>query len=142
MDELEIIKRKLELLDIIHDTPNYLDDEILTTLERGFFFRRSEVEGLYDREILNKYKYRSKRINLTQFEGLELYEVTDVTGYTTLDLVAELKKMYAREDELLDALRIIRDDLNEGMAQGHLPIESTHGVSARKIRNFANDASQ
>lgn len=56
------------------------------------------------------------------------------------DLVAELKKMYAREDELLDALRIIRDDLNEGMAQGHLPIESTHGVSARKIRNFANDA--
>jgi hypothetical protein len=39
-------------------------------------------------------------------------------------------------------LRIIRDDLNEGMAQGHLPIESTHGVSARKIRNFANDASQ
>ena len=57
-------------------------------------------------------------------------------------LFAELKKMYAREDELLDALRIIRDDLNEGMAQGHLPIESTHGVSARKIRNFANDASQ
>ena len=58
------------------------------------------------------------------------------------ELLAELKKMYAREDELLDALRIIRDDLNEGMAQGHLPIESTHGVSARKIRNFANDASQ
>jgi len=58
------------------------------------------------------------------------------------DLIAELKKMYAREDSLLDALRIIRDDLNEGMAQGHLPIESTHGVSARKIRNFANDASQ
>ena len=57
-------------------------------------------------------------------------------------LIAELKKMYAREDELLSALRIIRDDLNEGMAQGHLPIESTHGVSARKIRNFANDASQ
>ena len=57
-------------------------------------------------------------------------------------LVAELKRMYAREDSLLDALRIIRDDLNEGMAQGHLPIESTHGVSARKIRNFANDASQ
>ena len=58
------------------------------------------------------------------------------------DLIAELKRCYAREDELLDALRIIRDDLNEGMAQGHLPIESTHGVSARKIRNFANDASQ
>jgi len=58
------------------------------------------------------------------------------------ELIAELKKMYKREDELLEALRIIRDDLNEGMAQGHLPIESTHGVSVRKIRNFANDASQ
>ena len=57
-------------------------------------------------------------------------------------LIAELKKMYAREDELLSALLIIRNDLDEGMAQGHLPIESTHGVSARKIRNFANDASQ
>ena len=55
-------------------------------------------------------------------------------------LRSELKRMYEREDELLDGLRIIRDDLNEGMAQGHLPIESTHGVSARKIRNFANDA--
>jgi len=58
------------------------------------------------------------------------------------ELIAELKRVYMREDKLLEALRIIRDDLNEGMAQGHLPIESTHGVSVRKIRNFANDASQ
>lgn len=104
----------------------------------------------------------SKRIDLTQFEGMsDDWEVVPqpdgeyaiVTGrdnssleeaYTIAKLptlIAELKKMYAREDELLSALRIIRDDLNEGMAQGHLPIESTHGVSARKIRNFANDAS-
>ena len=48
------------------------------------------------------------------------------------DLVAELKRMYKREDELLNALRIIRDDLNE-----------TTGLSVelKKIRNFANDAS-
>jgi hypothetical protein len=29
------------------------------------------------------------------------------------NMIAELKKMYAREDELLDALRIIRDDLQD-----------------------------
>lgn len=83
----------------------------------------------------------SERIDLTQFEEMDVTSMP--IWYSKIpDLIAELKKMYAREDELLDALRIIRDDLNEGMAQGHLPIESTHGVSARKIRNFANDASQ
>jgi hypothetical protein len=48
-------------------------------------------------------------------------------------MIAELKRMYAREEELLDALRIIRDDLDE-----------TTGLSVelKKIRNFANDASQ
>ena len=50
--------------------------------------------------------------------------------------------MYAREDELLGALRIVRDDLDEAIAQGHLPITSTDGIDATKIRNFANDASQ
>lgn len=60
--ELEIIKRKLELLDIINDTTNTLDYEILAKLERGFFFRRSEVEGLYDKEILDKYKYEAERV--------------------------------------------------------------------------------
>ena len=107
----------------------------------------------------------TKRIDLTQFKGIGEWKVLEYwdeeearyeirTGRDNHskheaeviaklpNLIAELKKMYAREDELLDALRIIRDDLNEGMAQGHLPIESTHGVSARKIRNFANDASQ
>ena len=62
LDELEIIKRKLELLDIINDTTNYLDYEILAKLKRGFFFRRSEVEGLYDKEILDKYKYEAERV--------------------------------------------------------------------------------
>lgn len=83
-----------------------------------------------------------KRIDLTQFEGLELYEVTDVTGYTTLDLVAELKRMYAREAELLEALRIIRDDLDEAIDKGHVAVHTTNGNDVTKIRNFANDASQ
>ena len=78
-----------------------------------------------------------KRIDLTQFEGLttpwdfgKKYPHIE-SAKVAVELIAELKRMYAREDELLDALRIIRNDLNEGMAQGHLPIESTHGVSAR-----------
>ena len=57
-------------------------------------------------------------------------------------MIAELKRMYAREGELLDAMRIIRDDLDEAIAQGHLPIKSADGIDATKIRNFANDASQ
>ena len=47
------------------------------------------------------------------------------------DLVAELKKMYAREDELLDALRIIRDVLQERRC-----------CWTRKIKELTNDASQ
>jgi hypothetical protein len=58
------------------------------------------------------------------------------------DLIAELKKLYAREDELLDALRIIRDDLNELIDKGHVTVHTTNGNEVKKIRNFANDASQ
>ena len=55
-------------------------------------------------------------------------------------ILAELKKMYAREDELLDALRIIRDDLQEAMAYGAYTLAQSEKL--QKIRNFANDASQ
>jgi hypothetical protein len=54
--------------------------------------------------------------------------------------VAELKKMYAREDELLDALRIIRDDLQEARAYGAYTLAQSEKL--QKICNFANDASQ
>lgn len=47
-----------------------------------------------------------------------------------------------RIESLIDALRIIRDDLDEAIAQGHLPIKSADGIDATKIRNFANDATQ
>ena len=58
------------------------------------------------------------------------------------ELISELKKMYAREDELLDALRIIRDDLDDALEnEGYESL--AHEKSNRtlqKIRNFANDA--
>jgi len=57
-------------------------------------------------------------------------------------MVPELKKCYAREDALLDALRIIRDDLDEAIDTGHVAIHATNGVDVTKIRNFANDATQ
>ena len=97
----------------------------------------------------------NERIDLKQFEesfGMLLY--TMLGGTCTLEdeeghlhdrmqvILAELRKMYKREDELLEALRIIRDDLDEAIAQGNLPITSTNGIDATKIRNFANDASQ
>jgi len=59
-----------------------------------------------------------------------------------LRLAQTIDKKNVRENELLDALRIIRDDLNEAIAQGYLPITSTHGIDVTKIRNFANDATQ
>ena len=57
-------------------------------------------------------------------------------------LLDEINRIYAREDELLDALRIIKADLDEGIAQGHIAIEATTGIDLTKIRNFANDASK
>ena len=54
------------------------------------------------------------------------------------DLIAELKKMYAREDELLNALRIIRDDLDDQPTGPNADLFE----HINKIRNFANDASE
>ena len=62
----------------------------------------------------------TKRIDLTQFEGLELYEVTDVTGYTTLDLVAELKRCYERIDYLEAKVSYLECEIAETeYQQGH-----------------------
>ena len=65
------------------------------------------------------------------------------------DLIAELKRCYERidnadnrEDELLDALRIIRDDLDETIDKDTFLSLSSRLNMIRKIRNFANDATQ
>jgi len=62
-----------------------------------------------------------------------------------IGLIAELKRMYAREDMLLVALRIIRNDLNEAL-DGPLNFllngYNDWSEVIEKIRNFANDASQ
>ena len=104
---------------------------------------------------------KNERIDLTQFEGIKKWDVEKRPdgGYAiktgrdnfsleeaeTLaklpDLIAELKKCYAREDELLDALQVIKEDLETGIAQGNIPINATNGIDLTKIRNFANDAS-
>ena len=107
----------------------------------------------------------NERIDLTQFEGMfegdhpkNLFEEVEkrfkddgvrttplylnqqyVNAITLLpDLIAELKRMYAREDELLDALRIIRDDLDDALEV--YPTINQEDIT--KVRNFANDASQ
>ena len=76
----------------------------------------------------------NERIDLTQFEDLQHSWRTRSGIYDELfsqwiserkeEIMAELKKMYAREDELLDALRLVRDDLDVF------------------VDKFANDASQ
>ena len=84
-----------------------------------------------------------ERIDITQFEGIgewvveerpdgsyaiktgrdnsSLEEAETIAKLPTL--IAELKKMYAREDELLDALRFVKNEI-------------------RCFTKFANDASQ
>ena len=52
-------------------------------------------------------------------------------------LLDEISRMYAREDELLDALRIIRDDLDDQPTGPNADLFE----HINKIRNFANDAS-
>ena len=62
-----------------------------------------------------------------------------------IGLIAELKRMYAREDMLLDAMRIVRDDLDEAISAILSPWERQRrraSIAVTKVRNFANDASQ
>lgn len=79
----------------------------------------------------------NERIDLTQFEKIK--DRPWVIHYELLfpDMIAELKRMYAREDELLDALRIIRDDLDDALKV--YPTINQEDIV--KVRNFANDAS-
>ena len=79
-----------------------------------------------------------KRIDLIQFEKIK--DRPWVIHYELLfpDMIAELKRMYAREDELLDALRIIRDDLDDQPTGPNADLFE----HINKIRNFANDASE
>jgi len=60
------------------------------------------------------------------------------------DLIAELKRCYEREDALIEALKIIRDDLDDALeTKGYDTL--AHEKSERtlqRIRNFANDASE
>ena len=53
--------------------------------------------------------------------------------------------MYVREDMLLDAMRIVRDDLDEAISAILSPWERQRrraSIAVTKVRNFANDASQ
>lgn len=52
--ELGILKRKIELLDVVHDEGNALDHEILSS----DILRREELAGLYDASVLEQYVKR------------------------------------------------------------------------------------
>ena len=93
----------------------------------------------------------NERIDLKQFEESFGSLLDAVLGGTcTLEdgeghlhdrmqvILAELKRMYNREDELLDALRIIILDLDDQPTGPNGDIFE----HIEKIRNFANDASK
>jgi len=82
-------------------------------------------------------------VNFTQRMGEQVKQIErDVADMNAIaavpKLIAELKRMYAREEELLDALRIIRDDLDDALEV--YPTINQEDIV--KVRNFANDASQ
>ena len=83
----------------------------------------------------------NKRIDLTELE--EHFKDGLWDDMDTMALIAELKKMYKREDELIGALKIIRDDLDDAL-EIKWASSLARGKSVRtlqKIRSFANDAS-
>ena len=96
-------------------------------------------------------KERRPRINL-EFV-LDRYMESGGDGPTEIDpvrhhipyLVEALRECYAREDELIEALKIIRDDLDETLTLIQTGTHYTDQDKAtrilHKIRNFANDAS-
>lgn len=84
-----------------------------------------------------------KRIDIAHINGdikvLESGgEFDGCTSEFLLRILKALKRSYEREDELIEALRIIRDDLDEEIAKAHFPNDKV----AWQIRNFAHDASQ
>ena len=98
----------------------------------------------------------NERIDLTRIEAFLESAGPEAGGTVVYDLIAELKRIYAREGELLDefqkmsaridgllnALRIIRDDLDETIDKDTILSLSSRLNMIRKIRNLANDASQ
>jgi hypothetical protein len=89
----------------------------------------------------------NKRIDYAHFAGKFTYGTGrgSAGNWTKAELkilLDEISRMYKREDELLDALQVIKEDLETGIAQGNIPINATNGIDLTKIRNFANDASE
>jgi len=52
-EEIDVLQRKIKLLDVLNDTDNALDKEILSS----DILRESELEGLYDEATLKEYDY-------------------------------------------------------------------------------------
>ena len=95
-------------------------------------------------------KESKKRINLEHV--LDEYMKSGGDGHTEIEpvrhhipyLVVALEKCYARENELIEALKIIRDDLDDALeTKGYNTLAHEKSEKTlQKIRNFANDASQ
>jgi hypothetical protein len=52
-EEIDVLRRKIKLLDVLNDTDNALDKEILSS----DILRENELEGLYDEATLKEYDY-------------------------------------------------------------------------------------
>ena len=92
--------------------------------------------------ILDEVARCYKSIDDLKWKNMQLLRERKDLRDEGLRLARKIDSQDTRIKSLLDALRIMRDDLDEAIAQGHLPIKSADGIDATKIRNFANDASQ
>ena len=78
---------------------------------------------------------------------LDTDEFLGLTPTYIRSILLEPKECYKREDELIEALQIVRDDLDDVLKGTHLEGDGyrhyvVNGAVITKIRNFANDASQ
>ena len=108
----------------------FYENEVLYLNERKFRYAIYEASDLVDmtKEYVEEHEQELEELNPSFTNAIQ----------NLPNLLAELKRMYAREDELLDALRIIRDDLDDALEV--YPTINQEDIT--KVRNFANDASQ
>lgn len=108
----------------------FYEDEVLYLNEKKFRYAIYEATDLAD---MNEDLWEEHEQELEELNASFTNAIQDLPK-----LIAELKRCYEREDALVEALKIVRDDLDDALEV--YPTVNQEDVV--KVRNFANDASQ
>ena len=124
--------------------PQRIDLEAINMPDMKHFTNEASWQGWHDtvEEMIAELKRCYNTIDDLTWKHMQVLRERKDLRDSGLSMAKKADFQGNRIESLVDALRIIRDDLDEAIAQGNLPITSTDGIDAPKIRNFANDASQ